>query len=75
MIAQLRIYKKDAGFEKHYAKRKIENRDREEVAIEERINEENLMVIHQCSASIVLRCIVICAPDHALPDFFKVILT
>lgn len=59
----------------NYAKRKSGNRDREEVAIEERINEENFGVINQCSASIVLRCIVIFPPDHALPDFFNVILT
>jgi len=73
VIAQLRIYKKDAELEKKYAKRKRGNRYKEEVANEETINDENFGV--QVLISVILRRIVICASDHVLPDFFKVILT
>jgi len=47
VIAQLRIYKKDAGCEKIMSKGKLRNRNREEVIIEQRINKENFRVINQ----------------------------
>lgn len=49
---------------------------RKEEIIEEKLKEENFGVVNsvECSDLIIQRCAVISAPDHALPDFIKVIL-